>query len=52
MMAGAVSALPASAGPLESEGGRWWPPVGDFGLGVAVLACRRKVRFRHGGSPK
>src|SRR5450759_314818 len=36
MMAGAVSALPASTVPLESEGGRWWPPVGDFGLAAAV----------------
>src|ERR1035437_6363518 len=36
MMPGAVSALPASTGPLESEGGRWWPPVGDFELAVAV----------------
>src|ERR1035437_1896669 len=36
MMAGAISALPASTGPLEFEGGRWWPPVGDFGLGAAV----------------
>src|ERR1035437_9816057 len=40
MMAGAdlaaVSALAASTGPLESEGGRWWPPVGDFELAVAV----------------
>src|SRR5450830_556466 len=36
MMAGAASALPASTGPLESEGGRCWPPVGDFGLGAAV----------------
>jgi hypothetical protein len=36
MMAGAVSAVLASTGPLESEGGRWWPPVGDFELGAAV----------------
>src|ERR1035437_8268438 len=36
MRAGAVSALPASTVPLESEGGRWWPPVGDFELAVAV----------------
>src|SRR5450830_1882146 len=35
-MAGAASVLPAATGPLESEGGRWWPPVGDFGLGAAV----------------
>src|ERR1035437_10592420 len=36
MMPGAVSALPASTVPLESEGGRCWPPVGDFELAVAV----------------
>src|ERR1039458_4122632 len=36
MMAGAVSVVPASTGPLESEGGRWWSPVGDFELAVAV----------------
>ena len=35
-MAGTVSALAASTVPLESEGGRCWPPVGDFELAVAV----------------
>src|ERR1019366_7193341 len=35
-MAGAASVLPAATGPQESEGGRWWPPVGDFGLGAVV----------------
>src|SRR5450759_2297091 len=62
MMAGAVSALPASTVPLESEGGRCWPPVGDFelaaavwpavarlGLGMVVLQSEPSSRYRCSG---